>query len=107
MRNCAILIALLAALLAYPVPADAASRKGSGSVRFRDGQAHSDKITIRLTKATPPAGGYHYEAWLISDDGQTHIDIGQINLDAEGSALLDWVSPSGENLLARYNRFAI
>ena len=107
MRNCAILIALLAALLAYPAHADAAGRKGSGSVRFRDGQARSDKITVRLTKATPPAGGYHYEAWLISDDGQTHIDIGQLNLDAEGSALLDWVSPGGENLLGRYDRFAI
>jgi hypothetical protein len=107
MRNCAILIALLAALLAYPAPADAAGRKGSGSARFRDGQARSDKVTVRLTKATPPAGGYHYEAWLISDDGQTHTDIGQLNLDAEGSTLLEWVSPSGENLLARYNRFAI
>jgi len=107
MRNYAILIALLAALLAYPAPADAAGRKGSGSVRFRDGQARSDKVTVRLTKATSPAGGHHYQAWLISDDGQTHIDIGQLNLDAEGSAVLDWVSPAGENLLARYNRFAI
>jgi hypothetical protein len=107
MKYRAILIALLLIMLVHPSGVAAAGRKGSGSVRFRDGQARSDRVIVRLNNATAPAVGHHYQAWLISDNGQDRINIGQLNLDAQGSAALEWISPNGENLLANYSRLMI
>lgn len=107
MKHRLFLIVSLLLLLATPAGASAASRKGSGSVRFRDAQARSDMVAVRLSRATPPSRGHHYEAWLVSDSGDRALDLGALALDAQGGAVLEWASPGGENLLATYSRFSV
>ncbi len=87
--------------------ADAAKRKGSGQVNFRNNKALSDKVTVRVFGASQPGAGVHYEGWLGSAHGAEWIDVGTIKLDAKGNSTVDWTSPSGENLLAHYEQFII
>lgn len=105
-RRC-ILVVVLCVCVCMSTAVGAAQRQGKGSVRFRDGVALSDKILVRLSQVPPPETNARYEGWLISDDGSVWTSIGILTPAANGAINLDWSSPSGENLLARYSRFAI
>jgi hypothetical protein len=85
--------------------ADAAKRKGSGQVRFRNAQALSDQVSVLVFGASQPDAGTHYEGWLGTADGTAWVDIGRIDLDAKGNSTVNWASPGAENLLARYDQF--
>jgi hypothetical protein len=102
--------ALVIALLVFAMPFDAASaakRSGKGDVRFRDGASLSDKVVVTLSGATAPPPGYRYQGWLGNADGSKWLDVGTFALDAEGNSLLEWTSPSKENLPATYTQFVV
>jgi hypothetical protein len=77
-----------------------------GSVVFRDADASSDSLTIALTSVPQPAAGHAYEGWLISADGAV-LSTGVLTVTSGGSMSGQYVSPSGDDLLAKFGTFAI
>ena len=102
---CGSLIFVAVLLLGSFHVTDAAKRKGSGQVRFRNDKALSDQVRLSVFGASQPEAGMHYEGWLGTADGTAWINVGRIDLDAKGNSTVNWTSPSGENLLARYEQF--
>ncbi len=77
-----------------------------GSAVFRDAAAASDSLVMSFSDVPAPPEGSAYEGWLLdSAGGKVSVGI----LTRSGTADIDetYVSPSGENLLATYSRFAI
>src|SRR5215216_2488756 len=78
-----------------------------GLLRFQDGTALADKVTLSTSSMPLPPEGTHYEAWLIQDDGEQGIPIGTIAFDAENKGALQFVDGSGRNLIALYRALEI
>ncbi len=77
-----------------------------GSAVLRDSAAASDSLLMSFSDVPAPPEGSAYEGWLLdSAGGKVSVGI----LTRSGTADIDetYVSPSGENLLATYSRFAI
>jgi hypothetical protein len=78
-----------------------------GLLRFQDGTAPADQITISTsTMPTPPAGS-QYEAWLIADDGEGRISLGIIKFNQNSKGSLSFVDSQGRNLLGIYSALQI
>ena len=73
-----------------------------GLLRFQDGTAPADQVTISTTNMEPPPEGSQYEAWLIQDDREQRISIGKITFDQQNRGSLAFVDDQGQNLLGRY-----
>lgn len=72
-----------------------------GALRFSDGQAHSDKISLQLQGVAPPADGFVYEAWL-QGEGQPPLSLGALQVN-NGQFALEFVDPQNRRLLDLYN----
>jgi serine/threonine protein kinase len=70
-----------------------------GRMRFTDFSSPNDRISFVLPNLSPPGANRHYEAWLVTDDGQTFRDIGRITIDASNSGQLVFTDTAGQNLL--------
>lgn len=77
-----------------------------GRMRFSEVNAPMDKVSVSASIPAPKAG-YHYEAWLVTDDGKSFKEIGTITYDASGTGQLVFTSPDRENLLRKYNQVII
>ena len=75
-----------------------------GLLRFQDGTALADQVTISTSSMALPPQGSQYEAWLIEDDGEQRFSIGTINFDAENRGSLLFVDGDGQNLIGKYQR---
>jgi len=84
-------------LVATPIPPD--PNTPVGRMDFRNVNNVNDNITIALNNIPQPEANFHLEAWLVSDDAKTFLDIGQIGFDANGAGGLDFTDPNKENLL--------
>ena len=89
-----------AAATPTPVP------EAGGTAGFRDNLAIADQFVLNLTGVPTPPDGQAYQGWLVGDDGTT-LSIGVLSLNPDGAVALEWNSPTGENLLARYARFEV
>jgi hypothetical protein len=78
-----------------------------GVLRFQDGAALADTITISTDGMPPPAEGSQYEAWLIEDDGEQRISIQSISFDPADKGSLTFTDGEGRNLLSRYSGLEI
>jgi serine/threonine protein kinase len=78
-----------------------------GILRFQDGAARLDQVTMRGLKMPPPPEGAQYEAWLIEESGEQRRSIGYLVLDANGTGTITYVDEQGRNLLERYNKMEI
>ena len=78
-----------------------------GLLRFQDGTAPADQVTISTSSMPLPPEGNQYEAWLIQDDGEQRIPIGTIAFDAENKGTLSFVDSGGRNLIGLYNALEI
>jgi serine/threonine protein kinase len=78
-----------------------------GILRFQDGAALLDQVTMRGLNMPPPPEGSQYEVWLIEESGEQRRSIGVLNLDAEGKGTVAYVDSQGRNLLAIYNKMEI
>jgi serine/threonine protein kinase len=87
------------------VPVDAATP--IGLLRFQDGTAPADKVTLSTSSMPLPPEGTQYEAWLIQDDAEQRISIGTITFDAENRGSLSFVEGTGKNLIATYSALEI
>ncbi len=78
-----------------------------GLLRFQDGTAIADQVTISTGSMPLPPEGSQYEAWLIEDDGEQRISIGNINFDQDNKGSLIFVDPRGQNLVGKYHALEI
>jgi len=78
-----------------------------GLLRFQDGTAPADQVTISTASMEPPPEGSQYEAWLIQDDGEQRISIGVIRFDQQSQGALAFVDSQGRNLLGKYSKLEI
>jgi tRNA A-37 threonylcarbamoyl transferase component Bud32 len=79
----------------------------AGLLRFQDGTAHADQVTISTSNMEPPPEGSQYQAWLIQDDGEQRISIGIIAFDQQNKGSLAFVDGEGRNLIGRYRTLEI
>ena len=78
-----------------------------GQLRFQDGTAPADQVTISTSSIEAPPQGSRYEAWLIQDDGEQRVSIGVIVFDEQNQGSLAFVDDKGQNLLAKYGTLEI
>ena len=78
-----------------------------GLLRFQDGTAPVDQVTISTANMEAPAPGSQYEAWLIQDDGEQRISIGLIAFNQQNQGSLAFVADDGQNLLGKYRTLEI
>ena len=78
-----------------------------GRLRFQDGTALADKVTLSTTSMPLPPEGTQYEAWLIQDDGEQRISLGTIAFDTENKGSLNFVDGGGRNLVSAYSGLEI
>ena len=87
--------------LAAPTEETDAGPTRAGFARFSDGEIHSDKVTLQMAGAAPPADGFVYEAWL-QGEGQPPLSLGLVEA-ANGEINIEFVDPQGRRLLEFYN----
>ncbi|HEX9389477.1 MAG TPA: protein kinase [Anaerolineales bacterium] len=78
-----------------------------GLLRFQDGTAPGDQVTISTSSLEAPPQGSRYEAWLIQDDGEQRISMGVIAFDQQNQGSLAFVAGEGQNLLGKYRTLEI
>lgn len=78
-----------------------------GLLRFQDGAALVDKVTVTALSMPQPANGTQYEAWLLGADGEQRRSLGVLNVDPSGKGTVTFVDPQGNNLLAAYDSMEI
>ena len=78
-----------------------------GLLRFQDGTAPADQVTISTSSMDAPPQGSQYEAWLIQDDGEGRISIGVIAFNPQNQGSLAFVDSDGQNLLGKYRALEI
>jgi anti-sigma-K factor RskA len=76
-------------------------------LRFQDGTAPGDQVTISTSSLELPPQGSQYEAWLIQDDGEQRISIGLIAFDQQNQGSLAFVAGDGQNLVGKYRSVEI
>jgi hypothetical protein len=89
--------------MAMPMPTEVGSL---GVLRFQNGAAKLDQITISAALAAP-AQGTQYEAWLISDSGEQRRSLGVLVPNASGQFTLTYVDPQSRNMLDGFDRMEI
>ena len=78
-----------------------------GLLRFQDGTAVGDQVTISTASMLLPSEGNLYEAWLIADDGEQRVSLGPITFDHENKGTLIFVDNDGQNLIGKYHALEI
>jgi hypothetical protein len=78
-----------------------------GLLRFQDGTALADQVTISTSGMKAPPQGSQYKAWLIQDDGEQRISLGVITFDQQNHGSLAFVNGEGQNLIGKYSRVEI
>jgi serine/threonine-protein kinase len=78
-----------------------------GVLRFQDGAALADTITLSTDGMPPPPEGNQFEAWLIEDDGEQRISLKTIRFDPSNKGQLTYTDGEGRNLLSRYSGLEI
>ena len=77
-----------------------------GVLRFQDGTALADQITVNAKLASPPENT-QYEVWLIDDSGEQSRSIGTLTADGNGTYSLTFVDPQSRNLLTDFSHMEI
>jgi serine/threonine protein kinase len=78
-----------------------------GLLRFQDGTAPADQITLTTFGMALPPEGSQYQTWLIEDNREQRVSIGIINFDQEQKGSLTFVDPAGRNLIGLYHSLEI
>lgn len=77
-----------------------------GVLRFQDGAAALDQVTISAALAAPPEGA-QYEAWLVGEGGEFRRSLGVLTSDGNGQYNLAFVDEQSRNMLSRADRMEI
>jgi serine/threonine protein kinase len=76
-------------------------------LRFQNGAAILDQVTLASLSMPPPAGRTHYEAWLLGEGGEARRSLGILLLDEFGQGQLGFVDEQGRNLVELYDTLEI
>lgn len=79
----------------------------AGRVSYLDFNNVMDKATIAITRLPAPKSGSHYEAWYLSQGGETRRNIGAIKIDKNGQGQLVFINPNQKNILAAFDQIEI
>lgn len=90
---------------ATPLPRD--PNISVGRLRFGDFSSVLDEVRVLLNTAELPAAGYHYEAWLVSDNGTDIRKLGIVTFNPSGIGQLSLIEPDQKNILANFNQVII
>ena len=82
------------------------SESSIGILRFQDGTAAGDTLTISTSSMPLPPEGSRYEAWLVGDDGEERVSIGILRF-VENKGSLIYVDDKGQNLIGKYSALEI
>ncbi len=101
--------------LATPKPAEllspgtpyAENEEKVGILRFQDGAASMDQVSVTALNMPQPPEGRQYEAWLVNVGGEVRRSLGRLELGADGNGRLAFVDDEGRNFLERYDRLEI
>lgn len=74
-------------------------------LRFQDGAAIADQVTVSGFELPAPPQGSQYEAWLVG--GEDRRSLGVLSLDSAGAGKLTFVDSRGRNLLELYDGIEI
>jgi len=100
-------LTLVLAVLISVTAASAQEAALGGNVTVRDGAGSAvgsnNSVVIALTGVPSAGAGMTYEGWLISSSGDK-VSVGTFN---GPSIAATWVSPTNENLAAKYGQFAL
>jgi hypothetical protein len=88
----------------YAIPAT--GEESLGVLRFQNGTALMDKVTISASIDLPQENT-QYEAWLIDDDHESSRSIGVLERNDQGQFTLTYIDAQSQNLLSQYNRMEI
>ncbi|MFQ5577703.1 MAG: hypothetical protein ACE5G8_12040 [Anaerolineae bacterium] len=89
---------------ATPVPTPAASPAPQGQAHFEDNLGLSDRLVVAAQNLPAPSAGA-YVAWAQFEGSWQNL--GTLQSQADGSAVLNWNSPHSENLLTTLQRVQI
>lgn len=78
-----------------------------GLLRFQDGTAPADAVTISTSTMPAAPAGSQYEAWLIADDGEGRRSLGILKFDQNNKGSLNFVDSEGRNLLGIYSALEV
>ncbi len=103
--------ALLVVLLAMVIPSGLAlAQEPEGPMRtavISDGANPGDTLTITLEAVPAQQPGTALEGWLVTDDWEGLVSTGTMSIDGEGNVSHTYVSPTGDNLIAGFNKFVV
>jgi hypothetical protein len=92
--------------LANPTGAPAGLPEGPvGVLRFQDGAAFADKVTLTTLSMSDAPARSQYEVWLTAGDDRR--SLGLLTLDPQGAGKLSYVDSQSRNLLAFYDSVEI
>ncbi len=77
-----------------------------GILRFQDGTAIADQITVNAKLASLPENT-QYEVWLVDDSGEQSRSIGTLTADDSGTFSLTYVDAQSRNLLTDFSHMEI
>ena len=73
----------------------------TGVLRFQDGLAIADRVTLSALAMPAPPAGSQYVVWLVS--GEERLSLGILELDENGKGTLTFDDSQKQNLLAVYD----
>jgi len=92
---------------AVTAPVVAPQAEPVGLLRFQDGTAPADQVTLTTVDMALPPEGSQYQVWLIEDNGEQRVSIGIITFDQQQKGTLTFVDSEGRNLIGLYHSMEI
>ena len=89
-----------------PVSLISAPLGPTGVLRFQDGHAIMDQVTLTALAMPAPPEGSQYEVWLVGPENE-RLSLGILVLDENGKGALTFDDSQGLNLLAAYDRVEV
>lgn len=88
-----------------PEPITETARVRVGILRFSDNEsARTGDFRLQIAGIPVAPDGSHYQLWLVSNDGQTMLDLGDFNVT---DSAVDYSDSTDQNLLAGYAQLLI
>ncbi len=78
-----------------------------GQLTFANDKALNDKATVRLANVPPPAAGKIYQAWFAASTVDLLTSLGEVKVNPDGTATIEYSAPFNGNLIALYDQFFI
>jgi hypothetical protein len=88
----------------FKAPADGSS---IGLLRFQDGAAIANTLTLYTDTLPPAPAGSRYQVWLVEDDGEQRISIGILRIGQDQTGAVIYWDEKGQNLLGKYSTLEI